>query len=64
MVSVDHHLPRERLATRPEWAGMAEEHQGAQKVPTLRNVELTAPYLHTGEAATLIADMEQALAKV
>jgi len=28
------------LATRPEYAGMAEDHKGAQKVPTLRNVDL------------------------
>lgn len=28
------------LATRPEYAGLAEEHMGAHKVPTLRNVDL------------------------
>jgi cytochrome c peroxidase len=28
------------LALRPEYAGEAEEHEGAQKVPTLRNVDL------------------------
>ena len=31
------------LATRPEYAGMAEEYMGSQKVPTLRNVDLR-PY--------------------
>ena len=30
----------EFLESRPEYAGMAEEHEGAQKVPTLRNVDL------------------------
>ena len=30
----------EFLKSRPEYAGMAEEHEGAQKVPTLRNVDL------------------------
>jgi cytochrome c peroxidase len=31
----------------------AAELEGAYKTPTLRNVELTAPYMHTGEVATL-----------
>ena len=30
----------EFLETRPEYAGMAEDNEGAQKVPTLRNVDL------------------------
>ena len=30
----------EFLESQPEYAGMAEEHDGAQKVPTLRNVDL------------------------
>jgi cytochrome c peroxidase len=30
----------EFLESRPEYAGMAEEHMGAHKVPTLRNVDL------------------------
>jgi len=30
----------EFLKTRPEYAGMAEDNEGAQKVPTLRNVDL------------------------
>jgi cytochrome c peroxidase len=29
------------------------EMEGAYKTPTLRNVTLTAPYMHTGELATL-----------
>ena len=28
------------LATRPEWAGMADENMGKHKVPTLRNVDM------------------------
>ena len=42
------------LASRPEWAGMAEEHKGSQKVPTLRNVDLrpdgsfTKAFAHNG----------------
>lgn len=31
----------------------AAELEGAYKTPTLRNVELTAPYMHTGEVKTL-----------
>ncbi|HLL52151.1 MAG TPA: cytochrome c peroxidase [Myxococcaceae bacterium] len=31
----------------------AEELEGAYKTPTLRNIALTAPYMHTGELATL-----------
>ena len=47
------------LATRPEYAGMAEEHMGAQKVPTLRNVDLrpdpgfVKAYGHNGYFKTL-----------
>jgi len=42
------------LAIRPEYAGKAEEHKGAQKVPTLRNVDkrpaegFTKAYAHNG----------------
>ena len=44
----------EFLESRPEYAGMAEEHEGAQKVPTLRNVDLrpdpgfVKAYTHNG----------------
>jgi len=31
----------------------AEEHRFAFRTPTLRNVELTAPYMHDGSMATL-----------
>jgi cytochrome c peroxidase len=47
------------LAMRPEYAGMAEEHMGAQKVPTLRNVDLrpdpgfTKAFGHNGYFKTL-----------
>ncbi|MDH3242486.1 MAG: cytochrome C, partial [Alphaproteobacteria bacterium] len=42
------------LATRPEWAGMADENMGKHKVPTLRNVDkrfgegLPKAYAHNG----------------
>jgi cytochrome c peroxidase len=39
--------------TRPVDARERDAVDGAFKVPTLRNVELTAPYFHTGSAATL-----------
>jgi cytochrome c peroxidase len=47
------------LKSRPEYAGMAEEHKGAQKVPTLRNVDLrpdsefVKAYAHNGYFKTL-----------
>jgi len=47
------------LAMRPEYEGMAEEYLGAQKVPTLRNVDLrpdpafTKAYTHNGYFKTL-----------
>lgn len=47
------------LETRPEYAGMAEEHYGAQKVPTLRNVDLrpdpgfVKAFAHNGYFKTL-----------
>lgn len=47
------------LATRSEYAGMAEDHDGAQKVPTLRNVDLrpyagfVKAYTHNGYFKTL-----------
>jgi cytochrome c peroxidase len=47
------------LESRPEYAGMAEEHAGAQKVPTLRNVDLrpdpgfVKAYGHNGYFKTL-----------
>ena len=37
-----------RFAVDNEWSGL-----GAFKTPTLRNVELTAPYMHDGSLATL-----------
>ena len=49
----------EFLATRPEYAGMAEDHEGVQKVPTLRNVDLrpypgfVKAYAHNGYFKTL-----------
>ena len=42
------------LRSRPEWAGMAAEHDGKHKVPTLRNVdsrpgeEFPKAYMHNG----------------
>ena len=47
------------LATRPEYAGMAEELMGSQKVPTLRNVDLrpdpgfVKAFTHNGYFKTL-----------
>ena len=47
------------LMSRPEYAGKAEDHDGAQKVPTLRNVDLrpfdgfTKAYSHNGYFKTL-----------
>jgi cytochrome c peroxidase len=47
------------LETRPEYAGMAEEHMGSQKVPTLRNVDLrpdpgfVKAFTHNGYFKTL-----------
>jgi cytochrome c peroxidase len=38
---------------RSELAEKRAEMEGAYKTPTLRNVTLTAPYMHTGELATL-----------
>jgi cytochrome c peroxidase len=38
---------------RSELAEKRSEMEGAYKTPTLRNVTLTAPYMHTGELATL-----------
>ena len=49
----------EFLATRPEYAGMAEDNEGLQKVPTLRNVDLrpdpgfVKAYAHNGYFKTL-----------
>jgi cytochrome c peroxidase len=43
-----------RLGTlRAELAEKRAEMEGAYKTPTLRNLTLTAPYMHTGELATL-----------
>lgn len=43
-----------RLNTlRAELAEKRAEMDGAYKTPTLRNIELTAPYMHTGDVATL-----------
>jgi len=43
-----------RLASlRSDLANKSFEMDGAYKTPTLRNVALTAPYMHTGELATL-----------
>ena len=36
----------------------APEDQGAFRTPTLRNVAITAPYLHTGEFPTLLSVIE------
>jgi len=47
------------LTTRSEYAGMAEEHKGSQKVPTLRNVDLrpdpgfVKAFTHNGYFKTL-----------
>jgi cytochrome c peroxidase len=47
------------LMSRPEYAGKAEDHEGAQKVPTLRNVDLRPDenfikaYSHNGYFKTL-----------
>jgi len=40
-------------ALRAELAEKRAEMEGAYKTPTLRNLTLTAPYMHTGELATL-----------
>ncbi|HLL05633.1 MAG TPA: cytochrome c peroxidase [Myxococcaceae bacterium] len=43
-----------RLGTlRSDLANKSFELEGAYKTPTLRNIALTAPYMHTGELATL-----------
>jgi cytochrome c peroxidase len=38
---------------RSELSSKSAEMEGAYKTPTLRNIALTAPYMHTGEVATL-----------
>ncbi|HEX8704987.1 MAG TPA: cytochrome c peroxidase [Myxococcaceae bacterium] len=38
---------------RADLANKSAEMEGAYKTPTLRNIALTAPYMHTGEVATL-----------
>jgi cytochrome c peroxidase len=43
-------LPMPSFASDPSWAPSAD---GAFKTPTLRNVELTAPYFHNGGTLTL-----------
>jgi cytochrome c peroxidase len=40
-------------SVRSTLAEKSAEMEGAYKTPTLRNVTLTAPYMHTGELATL-----------
>ncbi len=47
-------LDATRLGTlRSDLTTKSAELQGAYKTPTLRNIALTAPYMHTGELATL-----------
>ncbi|HEX4633802.1 MAG TPA: hypothetical protein VH163_08220, partial [Gemmatimonadales bacterium] len=48
-------LAHARLDPDPGRAGFDHEptHQGAFKVPTLRNIALTAPYMHNGAFASL-----------
>ncbi|HEX5754482.1 MAG TPA: cytochrome c peroxidase [Archangium sp.] len=41
------------LRLRNDLSQKARELEGAYKTPTLRNVQLTAPYMHTGELKTL-----------
>jgi cytochrome c peroxidase len=47
-------LDASRLGTlRSDLANKSAEMEGAYKTPTLRNIALTGPYMHTGELATL-----------
>jgi cytochrome c peroxidase len=47
-------LDASRLGSlRSDLANKSFEMEGAYKTPTLRNIALTAPYMHTGELATL-----------
>jgi cytochrome c peroxidase len=50
-IGASHSYPRENLG-RAEFTGR-EEDNGRFRVPTLRNVAVTAPYMHDGSIATL-----------
>ena len=41
------------LLTRPLWVTGVETDSGSIRTPSLRNVAVTAPYMHDGSLATL-----------